>query len=139
MQLTGRLAARTAGVAALGLVATLSTALPASAANDWGVLSDLEDAKLQACKVSADGGDAWKIKLRVKNGNGYRVKSTARVFDDGAATDSRWASGWVRRRETSPVGSVKMGRGATWTVSFSLSADQFGGGGERGSDSINRC
>jgi len=139
MLLTGRLAARTAGLAVLALGATLSTVGPAAAANDWGTLSELDDAKLQACKVSADGGDAWKIKLRVKNGNGYRVKSTARVFDDGAATDSRWASGWVRRGDTSPVGSVTMGRGSAWTVSFSLSADQLGGGGEKGSGSIDRC
>lgn len=139
MLLTRRFAARTAGLAALGLVATLSTALPASAANDWGTLDDLDDAKLQACKVSADGGDAWKIKLRVKNGNGYRVKSTARVYEGGDATDSRWASGWVRRGDTSPVGSVKMGRGSAFEVEYSLNADQLGGGGLKGSADIGRC
>ena len=139
MQLTGRLAARTTGLVALGLAATLATAVPASAANDWGTLDELEDARLQACKVSADGGDAWKVKLRVKNGNDYRVRSTARVFDDGDATDRRWASGWVRRGVRSPVGAVKMGRGSTWTVSFGLNADQLGGGGEVSSGSIDRC
>ena len=41
MLLTGRLAARTAGLAALGLVATLSAAAPGAAANDWGTLDDL--------------------------------------------------------------------------------------------------
>ncbi len=139
MLLTGRLAARTAGLAALGLAATLAAAAPAAAANDWGTLDRLDDAKLQACKVSADGGDAWKVKLRVKNGNDYRVKSTARVYESGNATDSRWASGWVGRGDTSSVGSVTMGLGSAWRVSFSLSADQLGGGGERGPGSIRGC
>lgn len=139
MLLTGRLAARTAGLAVVGLVATLATAAPAAAANDWGTLSTVEDGKLQACKVPADGGEAWKIKLRVKNGNDFRIKGSARVYQDGEATDSRWASGWVRRGETSPVGSVKMGRGSAFELSYSASADQFGGGGARGSAGIRAC
>lgn len=127
------------GVAALGLALTLSAAGPAAAANDWGALGTLERAKVQACKVSADGGDAWKIKLRAKNGNDYRVKGSARVYHGETATDRRWGSGWVRGGHTSDVGSVKMGRGGAWQLQFSLGADQFGGGGEVAPADIRRC
>ena len=52
--------------------------------------------------MSADGGDAWKIKLRVKNGNDYRVKSTARVYEGGDATDSRVGQRLGASRATPP-------------------------------------
>jgi len=136
----GRLAARMGGASAvLALAVTLSTAGPAAAVNDWSNVDDLDRAKLQACKVSADGGDAWKIKLRVKNGNDYRVKSTVRVYDGETATDSRWGSGWVRRGDTSAIGSVTMGRTETWELQYAFFADQLGTGGGVRADAIGRC
>jgi len=29
--------------------------------HDWGTMTEVESAKLEACKMSADSGDAWKV------------------------------------------------------------------------------
>jgi len=134
-----RLPARATGLAAaLGLAATLLTAAPASAAPDWETLSRLDEARLQACKVPVDGGDAWRVRLRLRNGNDYRVKSTVTVLRGGNATDRRWRSGWVPSGE-GEAGAVRAGTGAGWQLSFSVSADELGGGGTRSVSSVGRC
>jgi hypothetical protein len=134
-----RLPARAAGLAAtLGLAAALLTAAPAVAAPDWGTLSSLDDAKLQACKVSVDDGDAWRVRLRVKNGNDYRVRSVVTVHRGGNATDRVWRSGWVAGGGTES-GQVRTGTGAVWDLVYSLSADELGGGGTTSVSALGRC
>lgn len=134
-----RLPARAAGVAAtLGLAVALLTAAPAQAAPDWGNLTSLEDAKLQACKVSVDDGDAWRVRLRVKNGNDYRVRSDVTVHRGGNPTDRVWRSGWVAGGATE-TGQVRTGTGAAWELVHSLSADEFGDGGVTPVSSLDRC
>ena len=135
---SGRLAVRAAAVAMpLGLVLVL-TAGPAQAVADWDTVGQLESAKLQACKVRADGGDAWKVRLRVRNGNDYRVQSRVTVFEGERETARTWASGWVADGQ-STTGAVKTGTGDRWRVSFAISADQFGDGGEQRVSGIGRC
>ena len=115
------------------------TAAPAQAVNNWGTVGDLDQAQLQACKVSVDGGDAWRVKLRVKNGNDYRVRSQVTVYDRQRETDRTWRSGWVRAGSTSDQGAVRTGREDGWKLVFSISADQLGGGGVKRVSGIRLC
>lgn len=127
-----------AGATMLGLGAALVTAAPASAAPDWGTLSTVENATLQACTVSVDGGDAYRVRLRVRNGNDFRVRSTVTVERGGEATDRVWKSGWVRGGDTA-TGQVRAGTGAAWSLNFSFSADEFGGGGTKAVSRLRSC
>jgi hypothetical protein len=128
------------GAAAAAVAITTTVAAPASAANSWGLLSNLDGSKLQACKVSVRDGQAWKVKLRV-NGEAaeLRTKGRAVALHDGAVTDRRWRSGWVAAGHTSAVGAVLIPRQAGWTLEFSHSADEFGGGGEASPGALRRC
>ena len=139
MLLTGRRAARTAGLAALGLVATLSAASPAAAANDWGTELSFDRSKIQACVVSVDEGTAWKVKLRASNRNDFRIKGNATVYDGETATDARWGSGWVRKGDTSRVGSVRVGLEDTWQVLLTMRSAQAGNGGWVTVADLNAC
>ena len=127
-----------AAIATLALVT--GVAAPASAATSWGLLSTVEGSKLQACKVSVKDGRAWKVKLRVNAmAADARTKGRAVALRDGSATDRRWRSGWVAPGNTSAVGAVLVPQRPGWTLEFTLSADQAGGGGVTGLGSIRRC
>ena len=139
MLLTGRLAARTAGLAVLALGATLSAAGPAAAANDWGTELSFDRAKVQACVVSVDDGEAWKVKLRAGNRNNFRVKGNAQAYDGETPTDARWGSGWVRKGDTSKVGAVKVGLEDTWQVLLTMRSSQAGNGGFVTVADLNAC
>ena len=112
---------------------------PAQAADDWGTMTEMESAKLQACKVSADGGDAWKVKLRVRNGNDYRVKGIGQVYKGGEPTNREWNSRWVRSGDSSAVGSVTMPRGPRFELLHGISFGEGGNGGMSSASGIGRC
>ncbi len=128
--------AAVAGATTLGLAAAVLTAAPATAAPSWATLSELENATLQACKVSVDDGNAWRVRLRLRNGNDYRVRSTVTALRGGEETDRVWKSGWVRGGDTQ-TGQLRIGTGRAWDLSFSVGADQFGGGGTV--SDVRRC
>ena len=135
-----RTSVRTAGIAAAGLALTLATAGPAAATNDWGTLDRIGHSRLQACKVPV-GGEAWRIKLRVRTTDEGAARGSLRVLRGGEPTDRRWRSGRVRASSTSEVGSVRVPRGADrWTFVTGVTTD---GGGSSTSgltaDDVDRC
>ncbi len=116
---------RTAGLAAAALALSLAAAGPAVAADDWSTLDRIGHSKLQACKVPV-AGDAWRIKLRVRAGEGA-AQGALRVFRGEHRTERHWRSGRTPAHSTSEVGSVRVPRGAhRWQ--FLTSVETAGGG-----------
>ncbi|QIK65345.1 hypothetical protein G7072_02420 [Nocardioides sp. HDW12B] len=127
---SSRSLARAAAVTALALGVGGLTAAPAQAA--WSSLATNEGGRLQACKVATADGAAWRVKARVRNVDDDRsdwVKARVVVTRNGTATDQAWSSGRVFGGE-SAAGTVRSGRGSAWTLAFSLSSPQSGGGGQ---------
>lgn len=127
--------ATSAAAAVLG-VSLVAAASPAQAAS-WQTLDTHEDARLQACKVPTDSG--FTVKLRVRNANGFWVKGQATALESGNTTNRSWSSGRVDAGDTSPVGTVRVGRGDRWELSHSLSSRAAGGGGLVRVTDLGRC
>ncbi len=124
-------------VAASAVLGVVLAAAPAQAVS-WDTIGTMDHARIQACKVSVDDGQAWKIRLRVVNHNHAWVKSRVVVMRGDEETDRRWNSGRVSRDDTA-TGAVRMGQSGDWSLQFSLSAAQAGGGGLVDAEGINGC
>ena len=130
---------RAATVTALALGVCGLTATPAQAA--WSGLATNEGGRLQACKVATADGSAWRVKARVRNvddDSADWVKARVVATRNGTATDQVWNSGRVRGGD-SATGTVRSGRGSAWSLTFSLSSAQSGGGGQVPVGSIAGC
>jgi hypothetical protein len=130
--------ARVAAVTALAVGVGGLTAAPAQAA--WSSLATNEEGRLQACKVATADGSGWRVKARVRNSgdSGEWVKARIVVTRNSAATDQVWNSGRVDGGQ-SATGTVRSGRGSAWTLTFSISSAQSGGGGEVPVGTITGC
>lgn len=136
---------------AVGSLAVLAVAAPTTAANasapatqqggrSWTTIETMQHAKHQACKVSVQDGDAWKIynRLDSRDATGSRLRASMTVLEAGAAAYA-WTSGWVRRDELSTVGSVLLPRAAAYELEIALRGDESGKGGPVRARDIGRC
>jgi hypothetical protein len=134
-----RLAARATAVTAL----TLALAAPAVGAqaqgNHWKTLSAMEGGKIQACKIATTKTGPWKIKLRVDASSAKaRISGSAYVMKDTKTID-HWKSGWVAKGHVSDVGTVKLPRGAEYSLNAGISTGQAGNGGSFKPGQVKAC
>lgn len=139
MTILQRLAAVSATAAIIAAPAFLaSSAEAAPAAKKWGVVAKAWGAKQQACKVSIQGGDAWKVFTRVVNGRTAEVGVGLIVRVDGEEAD-RFSTPLTKKRKTSKAGSVVL----PVAEGYVLEAFQFqggmGNGGEVSIAKIRKC
>jgi hypothetical protein len=130
-------------LAAAAVALPISVSAPAQAApgKDWTTLQTLNRAKQQACKVTTNDGNAWRIFNRVN----ARLLADGRVVarlsatrgDDSALRE--WTSGWVRHGNISAVGAINVPKRGSWALSMSISGGQFGDGGGVTIAQIGRC
>ncbi|WP_205474284.1 hypothetical protein [Nocardioides sp. SYSU D00038] len=69
-------------LAVAALLASSLVAAPAQAAG-WTTLFRIHGAKSQACKVSIDGGRAWRVRVRLVNDSAHAHLSEYAVQVDG--------------------------------------------------------
>jgi hypothetical protein len=136
-------------LAACAVVAPVTTAYAApapaaharAAATSWTVIETGFKAKHDACKVSDNGGAAWKIynRLDARKVTGGRLRAAMTVTHNGAMTSHTWTSGWVHKGDVSPNGSVTIPRKSSYGLEMSLAGDNAGSGGELTPADIGRC
>jgi hypothetical protein len=130
--------------AAATAVLTLALSGPALAAhaagNDWKTLVPFDGAKLQACKIPTTANGPWKIKVRVDaTSASARVSGAAYVMKGAKNTDQNWKSGWVAKGHISDVGTVRLPRGADYTLNAGLGGGQSGDGGSFRPGQVRAC
>lgn len=137
MTFTSRALAVTA--AALTVVLT-GPALSADAGTlNWKTLVLFDGGKAQACKVPTTATGPWKVHLRIDASKATtRVESNTAVVK-GQNTIDTWQSGWVAKGHISAIGTVRMPRGAAYTLSVGLDNGQAGNGGSFASTQIPHC
>ncbi|WP_151084176.1 hypothetical protein [Nocardioides cynanchi] len=137
MTLTSRATAVAAGALALALT---GPGLSAHAAGtNWKSLVTFEGAKIQACKVPTTATGPWKVKLRIDATKATtRVQGAGYVMKGNKTTDS-WKSAWVTRGHYSGVGTVKLPRGAQYTLNAGLGGGQSGDGGSFVAKQVPHC
>jgi hypothetical protein len=131
---------------ALAVTATALTVVltgPALSAHagtlNWKTLVPFDGGKTQACKIPTTPTGPWKVRLRVDASKATsKVESTVSVLK-GTKTVDTWHSGWVAKGHISAIGSVRMPRGAAYTVSAGLDNGQAGNGGGFASTQIPHC
>ena len=136
---------RRTALAALPAVALCcATAVSGGAANaatmHWKTLTTFNNAQLQACKRPTTATGPWKVSVRV---NALRasskVQGMATAFKGEQALPGGWTSGWVSPRHVSTIGTVKLPRGAAYSLSAGLGGGQSGNGGSFKAGSIPAC
>jgi hypothetical protein len=131
---------RAAATAALTLALTGPALAADASGNHWKTLSTIAGGKIQACKVATTESGPWKVRLRVDATHATgRVRGTATVTDDGAATKQKWKSGWVTKGHVSHVGNVKLKRGRTFELSAGIGTTNMGNGGSFKAGDIRGC
>jgi hypothetical protein len=135
-----------AAAAATAVIApvTAANAAPArpEAGRHWTTVESGFSAKQQACKVSVNGGSAWKIynRLNASKVTGGRLASTLTATYQGKPVGARsWKSGWVKKRHISAVGTFRVPRKAGWALQMSLYGDNAGNGGVLKVAAIRHC
>lgn len=127
--------------AVLPLVAALllgPLAGSADATTSWSTLLQVHGAKTQACRVSAQGGDAWRIRLRLVNGSAHTHLAGGSVQRDGREVDE--VSFRVAPHRTSDVKSVLVRRGGSDMLVVGMGETTGEGlGGDVQVSDIGRC
>ena len=134
---------------AVGVVATTAALAPVlvvapaanAQANHWTVIERSNRAKHDACKVSVNNGTAWKVfnRLDSRQATGGRLRAAMTATLNGADTQRKWASGWVRKGHLSAVGSVIMPRQPGRRLVMTLAGDNSGSSGTIATAAIGRC
>jgi hypothetical protein len=137
----------------VGALATLAVAAPvttataaqahtqAHAAKSWTVVETGFKAKHEACKVSINGGDGWRIynRLDSRKVTGGRLRASMTVTHNDAKTSHTWTSGWVHEGDLSAVGSIAIQRKPGYGLEMSLAGDNAGNGGSLTPANIHLC
>lgn len=111
-----------------------------AASRNWTTLLVFHGAKHQACKVSVDDGQTWRVFTRLDGRKASsRVQAGMTVTKDGSETDRTWLSGWVEEGTVSRVGSVKLPRRAGWGLSAWTGGEQAGSGADFKAHQVGRC
>lgn len=139
-----RLAVGVLAATAVVVPVTAASAAPArpSAGKHWTVVESGFKAKQEACKVSANGGAAWKIynRLDSRRVTGGRLAATLTATYKNKPVPSRsWKSGWVKKGHLSSVGTFNVPKAAGWALTMSLYGDNAGNGGTLTVSKIAHC
>jgi hypothetical protein len=133
-------ASRAAVTAAFALALTGPALAAHASGNDWKTLSTTAGGKLQACKIATTATGPWKIKLRVDATQASTsVSGRAWVLKGDANTDQTWKSGWVAKGHVSDVGTVRLPRGAEYTLNAGIGTHDMGNGGSFRPGAIRAC
>lgn len=134
------------GAAAAALMVPVATASAApdrpAAGKHWTVVETGFKAKQEACKVTTNGGAAWKIynRLDSRKVTGGRLAATlTATYNKKPVTARSWKSGWVKKGHVSSVGTFNVPKAKGWALTMSLYGDNAGNGGERTIASIGHC
>ena len=143
MNTVTRLAVGALSALAIAAPVTIASPSPATAQDgkSWTTIERGFGAKHQACKVSINGGDAWKIYNRLNSSKvtGGRLRASMTRTKGGEMTSHDWQSGWVRKGHISDVGFVTMPRKPGIGLAMSLAGDNAGTGGVVKPSEIGRC
>jgi hypothetical protein len=123
-----------------GFLITGAASSASAAGRNWTTLLVFHGAKHQACKVSVDDGEAWRVFTRLDGRNAStRVQAGLTVTKNGSETSRTWLSGWVSKGTVSSVGSVKLPRRAGWGLNAWTGGEQEGSGADFKADQVGRC
>lgn len=131
-----------AAVVAFALVSVPAVGAHAAAQQSlhWQTLGSIDGGKVQACRIRTAPSDPWLIKLRVDATKAsQRVRGTGQATHSGRHIGHGWASGWVKKRTRSPLGTVRVPRGAGYELEATISVSQAGGGTGLDAGSVTTC
>lgn len=132
--------ASTLAVAAPVGLASAAQAHP-NAGRTWTTIEVLGKGKQEACKVSANGGNAWKIYNRLDSRKaGGKLEATLTVTKKSKPTSRTWDSGYVKAGHISAVGTVLLPRtGTGFGLLMTIHGENFGNGGIVKIATIKHC
>lgn len=131
---------RAAAAAALALGLALPAGSAQARANDWTTVVKLHRAKLLACKVPTPKHGPWKIKVRVDaRAATTPVRGSAQVDKGDQVVDGPWHTRWIEPGAMSPLHTLRMPRGSSFSFQAGLDTDSVGVASAGSVSAISRC
>ena len=131
-------------IAPFGASATASAAPVAAkaATKHFTVVQTMQKAKLGVCKVSVNGGAAWRVygRLDTRKVRSGKYSGSVYVYRDGVDNPtSSWQSPLIRKGTYSKVGSVRLPKKAGYTLVGGIGTGNMGNGGPIDITRVGKC
>lgn len=121
---------------------TLVAPADAAAGRHFGDVATYYKATIESCKVSTDGGEKWRVYLRLDNTDNRRRDErslSAFVLRNGEPTNRRVDTPYIPGGRVSAVKSLVVPKGAQYTLGMGVAAGQMGQGGDVAPADLRRC